>query len=284
MSNQTLQPYSGFHYEEYIKKLKTKNRTIPPLIRNSLAETIEIENPNEKLKYFLLKVQTRKVGVATAIKYTSLFQKLLNLKDSNIKVNKLGFDPTPSRYVPMNELQALFDHFVETQNLLMMFCFITGLRSMEVAQFASNHLDDLTKRVDTTNIILKGGKKQWKILWSSDLISLTQLLTVKFEKELKYYRETGAAIKLWNVTPITISERFKKAYSDFFGKIPPKGFGLHNIRYYWATKYSSNLVLAKLKLNHSKLHTTESYVKLNAEEINFDGLNKTLFYQAIFKK
>jgi len=276
--------YSGFEYENYVKTLSKRNSEVPKVVTDALAETVHFPDKLERLKYFIKQMQNRQLSPSTAQKYLKIFKNLVGLDaQTDLKLNKLAFKPTQSRYVPMSELELMYEHFVETNNLLMQFCFLTGLRSMEVAQFSSKHLDDLTKENSTTNIILKGGKKEWSILWTPELRVLVKKLEREFKNELQFYRETKASILLWNLQPLSISAKFKQAYVFIIRKQPPIGFGLHNIRYYWATKFADNLSLAKKKLNHSSLVTTKSYVKINANDINFDNLNNTAFYQAIFK-
>lgn len=282
MSTPSLQIYSGHDYETYSRKYKARNQTIPRLLLDAISATAEMTDPTERVKYLLMRLQHAQLAPSTANKYLHDFERLLGIEHSQVRLNKLAFKPMQSRYVPLSELDTLYEHFVSTGDLLMTFCFVTGLRSMEVAQTTTRHLDDLTQRLTTTTIVLKGGKKQWRILWTPDLVRVVDLLAVEFAAELDYYRRTGATINLWHLQPLSISVKFKRAYLEVMRKQPPLGFGLHNVRYYWATKYADNLVQAKLKLNHSHLSTTKSYVKLNATEVNFDALNSSPFYQAIY--
>lgn len=256
---------------------------MPRLVLESLAATVDFEDPNERLKFLLIKLQERKSSPATAAKYLAQFKKLLGLdpKQTMVDLNKLAFRPTTSRYVPITLLDQLYDHVRYTGDLLLEFCFVSGLRAMEVAQFSNRHLDDLTQRLNTTSLILKGGKKQWQILWTDELVDLVDRLAVHFRDELEHYRTTRTEFPLWGLEPLSISVRFRKAFVELTRLKPPLGFGLHNVRYYWATKFSNNLMLAKLKLNHSSIRTTKGYVKLDAQRIDFAKLNETPFYKGL---
>lgn len=276
----TSRTYSAFEYEKYKKKLKEKNIIIPKIIISASAQAVGMSE-EEKIIFFLNKCKDSKFRASTSKKYLELFKKINNIRSKKVQMEYSAFPPSAPRYITTDQMELLLQQFLETQNLLMLFCFYTGLRSMEIAQFSTQHLNDILLKKEFTPLVLKGGKKFWRILYTRELLDLANILAEQKAEELDYYRRTNTDILIWQYSPLYISILFKNEFIKCFKRLPPKGFGLHNIRYYWATKNSKNLPFAQLKLNHSTIKTTKRYIKYDAEKIDFNTLNNTEFYKSI---
>lgn len=150
--------------------------------------------------------------------------------------------------------------------------FYTALRTREILQFDSCTLHQLQGQQQTVNIKRKQtSPKKHEVLWKptyiKDFIVLVHQLLDLYKDEYEAYRDNGVSVPLFHVTPKTLNNRIRCAYSMANpGLTAPLGFGIHSCRNMMGSfmaEATKNLHNVQTFLQHSSLKTTSQYIKTN---------------------
>lgn len=145
--------------------------------------------------------------------------------------------------------------------IVILLVYNTALRLAEVLRLNTHHLSELLSGSETLELKMKSAK-QWNVIYHKALYALLNNMRNIFENLLAV-GESGIELKLFpfsrEYVRVGIKKLFAKANDN---KMPPKGFGLHTLRYYIGSELAQrNLKLTQMVLNHKNIHTSAMYVK-----------------------
>lgn len=153
----------------------------------------------------------------------------------------------------------------------------TCLRTNEILQFSSQTLFELESRRKTVSIRLKqtlvnpekNEPIHWQPIYTSHLnIFIKNLITLYYD-EYAVFISKGINVRLFNITPKTLSNRTKSLYFNATGLLAPNGFSNHSFRNMIATAMATktdNIVGIQRLLNHHSIKTTKRYIRENYQE------------------
>jgi len=149
--------------------------------------------------------------------------------------------------------------------IAILFVYNSALRLAEVLRLNTHHLRELSNGSETIELKMKSAK-QWNVIYHKALYVLLNNMRNIFENLLVASERDGREIlqlKLFQFSReyvrVGVKKLFAKANDN---KLPPKGFGLHTLRYYIGSELAQrNLKLTQMVLNHKNIHTSAIYVK-----------------------
>lgn len=245
----------------------------------------ETDNQNERLKIALDVLET--YSVSTAEKYFAYlkygqFIDLPNIKNYFLARNYFGSIQKRTPQVRITSIQQ-YTQFISYLNnkineyqdykfstnlyqynkkfgaiVAIMLAANTGLRISELLRITNKHLRLLLDGASTIELKMKTSH-EWKVIRHASFTHLLQ----KMNKMFYHFLQLSLETKLFN-----FSQEFLRLKLKYFFTIannnqaPPKGFGLHTIRYVIASELSSiNLKMAQEFLSHKQISTTNQYVR-----------------------
>jgi integrase len=245
----------------------------------------ETNDQNERLKIALDVLETYTINTAeryfAILKYGGFLQ-LPNIKNLSLARNYYGSIQrrTPQVRIPSLDQYYKFiqylngmldecrDSVLSTNTfkyskyfgaiIATIFAANTGLRVGEVLRLTNKHLKALLNGENTIEIKMKASQ-EWQVIRHKSLFILlekmsrifSEFLSLNFEVLLFQFSSEYLRLKL--IKFFTIANN---------NQSPPKGFGLHTIRYCIASELSNtNLKMAQEFLGHKNISTTHQYVK-----------------------
>lgn len=213
----------------------------------------------------------------TAVKYVREWQKMNPLVDQGIiQINHYLFKKSDIERLPENLdlVDKLLIYFLDIGNLVnfkflaVTIAFLTALRSKELLSLQKRHIIEMQTGHET--IFLKRKNSEiWQPSYTNTLINVLNSEFVYVH--INQNENMKMTDDIFNFSRNTLLYYLKNTFIIVNGKSPPKGFGLHSIRNYWATKLQGiNLGIAKDFLGHKKSWTTLRYVKpsISTKKIN----------------
>lgn len=148
--------------------------------------------------------------------------------------------------------------------ILILFVCNTGLRLSEVLRLTTKHLRELLDGKEIIELKMKTST-EWKVVRHKSLYYLLMQMDNIYEYFWVATRQQEQVVDmlLFQFGKEYIRTEMKRIFKAANGgNAPPRGFGLHTIRYYIASQFAqTNLKLAQIILNHKKITTTAVYVR-----------------------
>lgn len=134
---------------------------------------------------------------------------------------------------------------------------VYALRVEEMRRLIVSDLHLLSSGI-APEIKLKGQIKTWIPLFSNKLKHKSSTIY-----NYLISNNVPETRQVFNRSANTINSQLKQMYLEILGKYPPLGFGTHTFRYYLAKRSEKlgSVLLANRLLNHSKIGTTQKYLK-----------------------
>lgn len=153
---------------------------------------------------------------------------------------------------------------------LLLACY-TGLRTMEILQFTSNTLYLLQKEYIYINDIKRKqtvhnakGPIFWRPVYYSHFKLFLQRLIELYNEEYQALIRNNINVRLFNVTPKTLVNRFHTCYYKANHEKAPFGFGIHvcrNMNADLMAHHTKNLPAIQMFLQHKDPMTTNKYIR-----------------------
>lgn len=173
-----------------------------------------------------------------------LYEQLKQRRSEKLSTNPLKYD---------NEFGVI---------IMILFVCNTGLRLAEVLRLTTKQLTELLDGKDTIELKMKTST-EWNVVRHKSLY----VLLIHMKYIYQDFLENSAIVDILlfqfgrEYVRTSMKRIFKKANDN---TDPPKGFGLHTIRYYIASQFAqTNLKLAQMFLQHENIQTTAVYVRYN---------------------
>lgn len=174
-----------------------------------------------------------------------LYEQLKQRRHQKLSTNRLRYDA---------EFGAI---------ILILFVCNTGLRLSEVLRLTTRHLRELLDGREIIELKMKTST-EWKVVRHKSLYYLLTQMDNIYENFLRTVRQDQIVeIPLFQFGREFVRTEMKRIFKvSNDGYAPPKGFGLHTIRYYIASQFAqTNLKLAQMILDHKNINTTAVYVR-----------------------
>ncbi|MGI4816550.1 MAG: tyrosine-type recombinase/integrase [Janthinobacterium lividum] len=204
---------------------------------------------------------------------------------NNQKHTRIIDKETYIKYI--NNMNSNFSKF----NAPLLLAFYTGLRTTEILQITTYHLQQLTVRSTTIDVKRKNTspKKKsllWTPIYASHLLKFIDALTILYKDELSAFLTTQIDIRLFNLSPSTLLNRMSAIFTSVTGYSLPHGYGVHGNRTTVASiMYDStpNLVAIQKYLQHRNISSTHRYVRADAKSLarQFNRITKEHFKDAM---
>lgn len=272
--------------------------TAPAVVRRIIQELglLDVDDVELRAKLFIGYMRSRDLAYNTAQKYYASACRLGIFDDPERDTTRLRLDPTAfegrihTRIMSVESYVKLYAYLTErwseyTAPLLL--AFHTGLRTMEVLQFTTHTLYQLSRRDTVVDIVRKRTVQRakpflWQPIYDTYTIQFVEKLKNLYSPNFNEYTTSGINTKLFHVTPRTLINRLRTAFYLANGFLADRGIGLHTCRYMHANMMavkSKNLDAIRAFLQHKSLKTTQRYLRndLSYASKKFNEITKNVF-------
>lgn len=266
--------------------LKTPN-PLPKNLANAITSLKLLDEPivENRINVFIGYCKYKGYSYNTTIRYFNLLKQHKIFNDetdeltSRLKPNKIAFIDSGHihvRIVSMVDFKTFASYLAQnisqysTPILIAMY---TGLRTSEILQFTTYTLYQLyekqqpisIKRKQTVVTTLNPEPIYWEPIYNTHLnLFIQKLIDDTFSDEYRAFLQNKINVRLFHLTPKTLSNRIKSLYFNAVGKQAPYGFGIHSCRNMIAmlmAEKSENILAIQTFLQHKNVKTTRQYIK-----------------------
>lgn len=256
----------------------------------NFLKLLYIENPRERFSIFVNHCKHNRYTYNTTKEYikrlrrTGLFLDETTNEDIStiLKLSKADFNNTNNhcRLIDEEDYKRLAKYIcqnINTKTMPILVAMTTMLRTMEVLQFTTMTLDELSRRQQLiTSVRLKNTQikkddntlqiSYWQPIYSQEFIPIIEKLIEFYDDEIKAAAALGNnyPIKLFPITSQTLVEHVHLIYWQVFNRKPPHGFGIHSFRYMNARlvkQMGYSLDSIQKLLQHKHERTTKIYLR-----------------------
>ena len=256
---------------EYERLLRASRKTtLPRYIKQLVCDLKDLPDDNERAKYLISIFYQRRQSGAYAAQQFKHYKPIL-CPTATVNLDVLAFDRhSTGPQIRLGSVEKMDQYVQHLETVVtddekvipLLFCVYTGLRVSELVQLSTRHLDELQRRLNLISIVRKQ-KTQWSVLYHDKLTLLITHMIRVYEPAMLLLLQDGIDTPIFRIGVAGLLARAKQCYLSALHESPHKGFGLHTIRYYLATKWATlgDWELARRFLGHKHVTTTQLYVR-----------------------
>jgi integrase len=287
----------SLHRPDDIELRRSEKRKLPRAIEELLVDidSYTDKDYDEKAKIFIGYCKIRNLSHPTTLRYFRLarmrgiFGDTCSIVPSRKEFG--GSGRSQIRVVTRKLFIRLIAYLTERWSRFtapILLSLFTGLRNMEVLQFSTVTLEELSEnRSETISSIRRKcaatifddesdvghcGDRAifWRPIYHARFDRFIVKLRDLYTEEYALYKRFGLSIRLFPFSMSTLSNRMRVCFFRATGRAPPLGLGLHSMRTMVSTflaQDTKNIRLIQRFLQHKNIRSTFRYVKMDLDTL-----------------